>query len=259
MNIDDYRAMLEAERNQKDQPEAEKQEPKIEEPTAPVAPETPEEPKSEEPKVEAPKEVEIDGEKVPFDELRNGYLRQRDYTKKTQELSKKRKELEEAEKLYSDLKKNPQVAQELNKVVRTPEGLDPVASRIRELENKIYDMKLEQEIGRLQNQYKDFDVKEVLNVAHTKKLSDLEDAYKIWRSSKGGNEEVDVEKLKAELLEELKKEQNANKDTGTVISSKASKPVVESKEPKVSQAEQRIARGMGMSPDEYVKWRDMKK
>jgi hypothetical protein len=37
---------------------------------------------------------EIDGQKLTLDELKAGYLRQSDYTKKTQELATKRKELE---------------------------------------------------------------------------------------------------------------------------------------------------------------------
>lgn len=37
---------------------------------------------------------EIDGQELTLDELKNGYLRQSDYTKKTQELAEKRKELE---------------------------------------------------------------------------------------------------------------------------------------------------------------------
>lgn len=37
---------------------------------------------------------EIDGQKLTLDELKSGYLRQSDYTKKTQELAEQRKELE---------------------------------------------------------------------------------------------------------------------------------------------------------------------
>lgn len=37
--------------------------------------------------------VEVDGEKIPLDELRKGYLRQKDYTKKTQDLSAREREL----------------------------------------------------------------------------------------------------------------------------------------------------------------------
>ena len=42
--------------------------------------------------------IEVNGEKVPLEELKNGYLRQQDYTKKTTEVAQKRKELEEKER-----------------------------------------------------------------------------------------------------------------------------------------------------------------
>lgn len=38
--------------------------------------------------------VEVDGQKLTLDELKDGYMRHSDYTRKTQELSKKRKELD---------------------------------------------------------------------------------------------------------------------------------------------------------------------
>lgn len=43
-------------------------------------------------------ELELDGEivKVPLEELTKGYLRQSDYTKKTQALAEERKKLQEA-------------------------------------------------------------------------------------------------------------------------------------------------------------------
>lgn len=40
--------------------------------------------------------VEIDGEQVPIDELKAGYLRQSDYTRKTKELAAQREEVENA-------------------------------------------------------------------------------------------------------------------------------------------------------------------
>lgn len=59
---------------------------------------------SEQPEVESTTEqpqgseqvetVEVNGEQVPLDELKQGYMRQSDYTRKTQELSNLRKEVE---------------------------------------------------------------------------------------------------------------------------------------------------------------------
>lgn len=45
--------------------------------------------------------VEIDGEAYTYDELRAGMLRQADYTRKTQDLSRRSKELEPVEQVYN--------------------------------------------------------------------------------------------------------------------------------------------------------------
>lgn len=49
----------------------------------------------DQPEEESPKEpsVQIDGEEVPLEELKKGYMRQKDYTQKTQALSEQRKAL----------------------------------------------------------------------------------------------------------------------------------------------------------------------
>jgi len=44
--------------------------------------------------------IEVNGEQVPIDELKAGYMRNSDYTRKTQELSKQRKELESEKTRY---------------------------------------------------------------------------------------------------------------------------------------------------------------
>jgi hypothetical protein len=44
---------------------------------------------------EQPTTVEINGEQVSIEELKAGYFRQSDYTKKTQELAEERRKIEE--------------------------------------------------------------------------------------------------------------------------------------------------------------------
>jgi hypothetical protein len=51
---------------------------------------------------------ELDGEGITLDEARNGYLRQRDYTRKTQELAEQRRQLQHAEVLQAALQRDPQ-------------------------------------------------------------------------------------------------------------------------------------------------------
>lgn len=61
-----------------------------------------EETEGEEEKVEDDKPLvfEIDGEEIPVDELKLGYLRQADYTKKTQAVAEQRKAVEEHTRIY---------------------------------------------------------------------------------------------------------------------------------------------------------------
>ena len=65
---------------------------------------------TEETKPTIPDKIQIDGiGEVTIDELKSGYLRIQDYTKKTQEVSRKRKENEEAISFYEEIKRNPQL------------------------------------------------------------------------------------------------------------------------------------------------------
>ncbi len=232
--------------------------PQSEEPTSTEEPKSEEEPKEDQKPSET---VNIEGiGEVNFEELKNGYLRQSDYTKKTQDVSRRSKELEEAEKLYNHLKQNPQMAQQLLQTKQVPQQFDPQQNKVVELEEKVYDMMLQQEIETLQKKYDDFEVKEVLETAQEKKITDLEDAYLLAKSRKGkGEDKVDKEAIKQELLQELKKEQSASQDadaTKSAITSSDAAPVVEDNSPKLSDTEQNVARNMRMSDEEYVKWRD---
>lgn len=278
MNIDDYRELKAAEEEHKVEQKAE-QESKEEEP---VEVETKEEPKKELKEEEKPKDetkekgkdetkkeqtsidkVTIEGiGDVSIDELKNGYMRQSDYTKKTQTLATQRKEVEQAIQLVEHFKANPEVAAKLAEEGNLPKGLDPAVVKVQELENKLYDLMLEQEINKLSTKYDDFDVRETLKTAHEKGITDLEDAYLLTKKSKP-SKAIDIEKLKLELREEIMKEVKADKDTGTIISSNGTNEVVEDKMPTLSDAEKRVAKNMFRKSKnplaEYAKWRDIGK
>lgn len=248
MNIEQYRAL-------KAQEEASKTQPQVEQPTTQQVVET--QPTVEETK---PITVEIDGKEVTIDELKNGYLRQSDYTKKTQQLSNQRKEVEDAVKLYEHLKNNPEVTQQIQQVTSVPRTLDPTQAKVIELEQKMYDMMLEREIETLQNKYPDFEVMEVIEMASQKQLTNLEDAYHLVKSSKGSTQQsVDVDKLKEDLRKELLKEINSNVETSSIITPGSNGVVTTTDTPMLSQSEVRVATSMGMTPVEYAKWRDADK
>lgn len=210
-----------------------------------------------------PETINIGGEEYTLDELnefRQGYLRQSDYTRKTQELAKKRKEYEDAIEMYEYLKENPYLLD----VINTNEDVDqtfkeqafeltPEMQRIRELEMKMAQKELDMEIKELKDKYDDFDEVKVLQEAEKRGISDLEFVYKALREEK----EVDVEKIKREAVEEAKKEImteiKKNKDvTKTLIKDekeKATEPSIE-----LTPAQVRVAKGMGLTPEEYAKW-----
>lgn len=220
--------------------------------------------KKEEIETKPPETIEIDGKEVPIDELKNGYLRQSDYTKKTQEVTRQRKEAEEAIRFYEQLKSNPYFAKQVAEQTKTqlPPNLDPATAKIMELENKIYDMMLEKEISELTNKYDDFEVKDVLSVAHEKNITNLEDAYLLAKSRKTSDkkeEKVDVSKLKDEIRQELLKELESEKNTKSIISSSDNGAPKDDGLPKLSKQELKIATHMNMTPEEYAKWRDVKK
>lgn len=267
MNIDEYRKFkAEQETQAKQTQEAPEQtaevvENKVEE-TNPTQTETP---------VVQSTKLSIDGiGEVDINEVKewkNGYMRNQDYTRKTQEVAAQRKEAEEALKVFQALKANPDA---LSQITQTPtqSTLDPVSMKLQEVENKLYDYEVEREIDALTRKYPDFDAREVLNIATTRRTNSLEDAYLLHKAlnitaqptNQQQVQQVDVEALReqirAEMAQELEKERNA---TQTIISTTDSPTQVSSNEPKLTQQELDFCRRSKTDPIEYAKWRDMKK
>lgn len=206
-----------------------------------------------------PEKINIDGVgEVTLEELRNGYLRQSDYTRKTQEVSRKAKEVEEAVTVYEQLKSNPQLTQQVFQNTQVPANLDPTQAKVIELENKLYDMMLEREIETLQGKYADFEIREVLKVAQEKGITNLEDAYVLAKSHKSVEVKTqdleDIKKqIRQELLKELELERNA---TQSIIASNDGVAVITDNSPKLSEGERKVAKMMKMTDAEYAKWRD---
>jgi len=68
---------------------------------------------SSQPVPEPEQQFDIGGEQVPLSQLRDGYLRQSDYTRKTQEISQQRDSLKPYVELADYLKANPNHAQNI--------------------------------------------------------------------------------------------------------------------------------------------------
>lgn len=270
MNLDDYRAMKAQEEAEKNAQGSESHAQTQQVPTTPVQPVVQEAVQSEptpaqvgteagtqvetvatdEPK---PQVFEVNGEQITLEELQRGYLRQSDYTRKTQELSRKERELLAARDIMQTISEKPELAQQL--------GYDPQSARIQTLEAELLDYRLQQEINSLSSKYADFDTDEVINFALSRQMDNLEDAYLLNKQYKGytqpqavvpsqQNMPLDVEAIKAQIRAELLAEQN----TTTIINGSGTPPAVPAA-PQISEAERRIARKMGLSDAEYVKWR----
>ena len=146
--------------------------------------------------------VKIDGveQQVSLSELRDGYQRQSDYTRKTQELASERERLQQAEAIVSALESDPTgtltaLGQAFGVDTPTPqpqqssydewqEGPDPTQQRLQSLEAQVAaqarthrQQVLDKEVGGLKNRYGDFDEKALFQHALTNRIPNLEAAY----------------------------------------------------------------------------------
>lgn len=246
--MEQYRAMIaqEKESQKTDQTQAETQTKTVEEPkqTTEVA-STP----------TVVDEIDIEGVgKVKIDELKNGYLRQSDYTKKTQQLSAEKKEAEDALILFDYLKKNPELASELAKKAPQLKPVNAESSKVSELEDRLANMQMQLELRDLLAVHPGIDSVKLINTAKEKNIS-LDDAYKIIAPVEKAKE-VNVDDLEKQIREKIMKELQDTNNTRTIITSNGNATNVSGAVPQISPAEHKVAMNMKMSDDEYIKWRD---
>jgi predicted metal-dependent hydrolase len=142
--------------------------------------------------------VQVDGEevRVPLKEALSGYQRQADYTRKTQELSEQRRQVQFGAALQEALQSNPKETLELlgkhyglDQITSSPEEdlmLDPVEKQYKQLEQRVQAFEqqkameeLDRTVRTLQNRYgADFDANEVVARALAVGSTDLESIYK---------------------------------------------------------------------------------
>jgi hypothetical protein len=176
--------------------------------------------------------IKVDGveEQVSLKELRDGYQRQSDYTRKTQELASERQRLEQAEAIVSSLESNPeQTLKALGDAFgissssdTDDETLDSVwesdsatSKRITELEGRVkgYDQlhkrqALEKQVFALKEKYGAFDEKELFQHALRNKIGNLEAAITHMRYGAIAS--------KAEKLEQEQSRLEAKRDASVV-------------------------------------------
>lgn len=198
-------------------------------------------------------EIDVPGiGKVKLDELKEwkqGYMRQADYTKKTQSLASQRKEAADALEIYEYLKSNPITAQQIANGEQVDDAF--IAKKLgstqyNDLADKIAGIELDATINTLKTKYKDFDEVEVLNKASELGIADLEFVYKGLKSEQVNMSDLE-KSIRAKISEELK--QNGI-NTQTIITS--TDPVANVSNG-LTAAQLDIATKMGLTPEEYAK------
>lgn len=210
-----------------------------------------------------PQEFEIEGlGMVKVDDIKEwqrGNLRQSDYTRKTQELAKQREENADALEVYNYLRDNPNIIQTLKAI--DEQGVvnqniinkaTPESDMLREVMFKQRSMELDGKLEQLKQEHGDFDAVELLNTASAMKTDDLEKVWKVINYDKIViNEQQAIEKAKAQIKAEL--EQN-RQSTQTIVSTPAQQ--VQQTAQVLTPDEIRVATGMGLSKEEYSKWKN---
>ena len=150
--------------------------------------------------------VKIDGEEtqVTLEELQQGYQRQADYTRKTQEVAAERERLQQAEAIVSALEYDPQatlttLANQFNVNLGAKEPADsyqepgwnetdpsdqrlqPLEQRIAQQEAKERYQQVQSQVSSLQEKYGEFDKTALLNHAVKNRIPNLEAAYAHWQ------------------------------------------------------------------------------
>jgi len=175
--------------------------------------------------VEGAYTIKVDGEQhqVSLEELQDGYQRQADYTRKTQELADERRRLQQAEAIVSSLESNPEetlmalgdafgIAQPTRQPAPMQESYDSwdeesvpmedaTAKRLSELEQRIAQQdrharrqQVEKQVNGLKDQYGEFDSTELFQHALRHKIGNLEAALTHMRFGEVSDKATKLEK-----------------------------------------------------------------
>lgn len=207
--------------------------------------------------------LQVNGEEivVPLEEALAGYQRQADYTRKTQELSEQRKQVEFAATLAQSLQDDPagtlQALQQHYGVATQPEvedeWMDPAEKQMRQLEQRIQAFEqakamdeLTKTIDTLQSKYgEDFNPDEVVAKAIATGVTDLEAVFKQITFDKVYSKASEATKKLSEEQARVQAKRSATiVSTGT--SSKGGSPVATTAPKTVFEAFEQAKKGLGL-------------
>lgn len=192
--------------------------------------------------------VTVNGEtfEVPLSELRNGYMRQADYTRKTQQVAADTQVLQWARDMqeafrtdpagsikylqeqFGLLEQNdpwadvdPEVKPIVDELKRTQQELAQLRQQTQQFANDKVSMQVQSELESVQAKYSDFDPLVVLPIAIENGLS-MEMAYKLWKVDHMESESKMAEAAKAKAEAAAAKREKA-RQAATKVSKGSSK------------------------------------
>ena len=190
-------------------------------------------------------------------EFRNGYLRQSDYTRKTQELARQREEAQDALELYNYLRDNPQMVEALMKMdnganAQTIQRATPENAMMQQILHTQKAMEIEMRLNELKGKYgNDIDEVALFQKANQLQTNDLEFVYKALQYD---NLLAEKQQAQQTAASNLQSEIAANKKAvSTIVSPRQSNVVTQT--PTLSADEKRVAALMGLSESDYLKWK----
>lgn len=189
-------------------------------------------------------QVQVGGETfdVPLGELRNGYMRQADYTRKTQALAREAEVVRWAQELQSAFEQDaegtlhylarqlgvkfgepeeefidPEVKPIVDELRKTQRELDELRRKTEQFDQERLNQEVRAELEMMRSRYQDFDPRVVLPIAIETGL-DMERAYKLWKADRqeADQETAEAAKRKAEQVA-------ARRDKARKAASKVSK------------------------------------
>ena len=207
--------------------------------------------------------LQVDGQEVqvPLQEALAGYQRQADYTRKTQELSEQRKQVEFAATLAQSLQDDPaatlQALQQHYGVTAQPEvedeWMDPAEKQMRQLEQRIAAFEqtkamdeLTKTIDKLQSKYgEDFNPDEVVAKAIATGSTDLEAIFKQVTFDKVYSKASESSKKLADEQARVQAKRQAAIVTGGAAS-KGGSPAATTQPKTVFEAFEQAKKGLGL-------------
>lgn len=148
----------------------------------------------------APQTFDVGGEQVPLEELQKGYLRQQDYTRKTQSLADQRREIEQLEEFAQALQSRPDIVQAIDEMwAKQPTGLAPpvaeaqpqgippaatlsVQQQMQQMREEIkFELEADRQMQGFSMKHPDVDLDKVLDFAVERNIPDLNDAYELMQ------------------------------------------------------------------------------